>query len=148
MITAEQYKTVKGLIDATARKENINGSDFIRVYNDIFNTTATFSTCCPSSNRSLFNRLKAQARQFETKHPKEAAEIRAALLAALVTGKPGSIDDDGINTPEPFNPNATPPTLTEETPEPINDDGINKPRPDVKPIRKETRGRKRKKDIE
>ena len=148
MITAEQYKAVKGLIDATARKEKVNGTLFMNVYNDVFNTSQTFSGCCPSSNRALLNRLKTQARQFETKYPKDAAGIRAALLAALVTEKPGGINDDGINTPEPFDPNATPPTLTEGTPEPINDDGINKPRPNVKPIRKETRGRKRKKDIE
>ena len=77
-----------------------------------------------------------------------AARTGTRCFNSLTNEKPGDINDEGINTPEPFDPNATPPELTEGNPEPIDDDGINKPRPNVKPIRKETRGRKRKKDIE
>ena len=124
-------------------REKINGPDFLAVYNGVFNTSATFSSCCPSANKMYFKKLRGKAKEFEM-----ANEAVALIIIADLHGeKPGDINDEGINTPEPFDPNATPP-LTESDPEPINDEGINKPRPSVKPIRKETRGRKRKKDTE
>ncbi len=141
MITPEQYKKVKRLVDMFANKEKINGADFIAVYNEVFKRNANFSTCCPSENRNLFNQMRAQARQFEIENKKAALTIVAELQSERPPKPP--INDEGVNE----RPTGPPPAINEETPpDEINDEGVNNPRPNTKPKR-ETRGRKRKTDI-
>ena len=132
MITAKQYTDIKIMILRFEQKERINGTEFIALFNDVFNANAKFSTCCPSENRNLINRMRHQARLFEAAHPDYSKEIQTGL---------------GTEETARLEPVKLP-TLSEETPpDTIDDEGVNKPRPNVKPFNKETRGRKRKKDL-